>query len=246
MKRILLISLLLLAVIFTVSADRRRMLMTRNVASAAYDPSTDATVVQWFKTETITGTNGIRFNQWPASIGNNAYATSGREPLFQSGAFNGRDVVYFDNSATDRYMTNATVGTLTQPYEIWFVGAATNNTFGAYFVDGTSASGTALCYNNGTLWAMYAGATLTGSASDGNYHIFRFVCNGASSSITVDGGAATTGNAGSGSMIGATLGNTYNFTGGGRAKVGELFIRNAVGGDTTAVRDYLRTRWATY
>ena len=35
MKRILLISLLLLAVICTVSADRRRMLMTRNVASAA-------------------------------------------------------------------------------------------------------------------------------------------------------------------------------------------------------------------
>jgi hypothetical protein len=35
MKRILTISLLLLAVICTVSADRRRMLMTRNVASAA-------------------------------------------------------------------------------------------------------------------------------------------------------------------------------------------------------------------
>ena len=35
MKRILLISALLLAVIFTVSADRRRMLMTRNVAAAA-------------------------------------------------------------------------------------------------------------------------------------------------------------------------------------------------------------------
>jgi hypothetical protein len=35
MKRTLLISLLLLSVIFTVSADRRRSLMTRNVASAA-------------------------------------------------------------------------------------------------------------------------------------------------------------------------------------------------------------------
>lgn len=35
MKRILLISALLLAVIFTVSADRRRLLMTRNVAAAA-------------------------------------------------------------------------------------------------------------------------------------------------------------------------------------------------------------------
>ena len=41
MKRILLISLLLLAVIFTVSADRRRLLGARNVASAAGATATD-------------------------------------------------------------------------------------------------------------------------------------------------------------------------------------------------------------
>jgi hypothetical protein len=41
MKRILTISLLLLAVIFTVSADRRRLLGQRNVASAAAVTATD-------------------------------------------------------------------------------------------------------------------------------------------------------------------------------------------------------------
>lgn len=52
MKRILLISLLLLAFIFTVSADRRRMLMTRNVAAAT------CTTIQDQNSSVVTGSLG--------------------------------------------------------------------------------------------------------------------------------------------------------------------------------------------
>lgn len=67
MKRILLISALLLAVIFTVSADRRRLLMTRNVASAASGITAD--LWQTFEstnpdTNSLSGSDNTALGLW--------------------------------------------------------------------------------------------------------------------------------------------------------------------------------------
>ena len=102
MKRILLISLLLLSVIVSVSADRRRLLGARNVASAAA-PSPSLWIVASNSSNIVP--NGNVTNVTDISGNGHTFTYYNATPSYTSNAVNGLPALTF---GTGTYLTNAT------------------------------------------------------------------------------------------------------------------------------------------
>lgn len=216
--------------------------------AASYDPEDDATVVAWFKADAISATNNEDIAVWPASTGSNAVmGASAKWPRYLTNQQNLLPGVYFTDSparSLTNHVGNVSVGCL------WVVSKFTLTSNWYFAVDGiASGNRWALLLNNTQgKFEAYAGTDLIGNAWDTDWHIHKLVFNGASSSITLDDGEPTGGNAGSHALTGLTLGANYDQSTASKATLGEVILQNAVPDSeaSTAIRAYLNGRWGIW
>lgn len=185
MKRILLISLLLLAVICTVSADRRRLLGVRNVASAAA-PSPSLWIVAT-NVSPIASNGGNVTNLTDISgNGHTFVATVGAYPSYNTNGQNGLPTIQF---GTGTILTNFSFGSTLAGSDVAFtVVAVLKRTVSAqtYFQLGstTDADTSHAMANDGAAYRCWrrddAGtiADVTGGTIDTSYHIITTVFSG--------------------------------------------------------------------
>lgn len=238
-------------------------------ANTDYTPEFDTQVVEWLKADVagITFFGAGRIDTWPASIGTNAVhgrSEAGDTKCFlDTNAQNGLPVIRMEAAnASGGFMKCLTFGTISQPFEVWVMFKWQNRSNYRYCFDRVGDGFTTLGYSitgdgaftpplsNKSYLNAASGLSGTGPnvTADDNYHIMRCVFNGASSSITVDGGAPVTGDvAGSRAMVGLMLGDRYdNISTNGGVLIGEIFVANAIGSNTVDRLAYLNSRWATF
>lgn len=222
-------------------------------------PNSDLKV--WFKADdklwqdsartTVATADGNPVGAWDDASGtlNHALqATAGKRPLYKTSILNGKPVLRFDG--TDDDLKNAFVSGFTQPSTFLFVGSATNT--GWYLFDGASGSRHAFGHNllgNAANCDLYAGTgiSITQAATMGAT-IWLGLFNTTSSRLRRGSdGVEVTGNAGSNSMGGITIGNHFGeIVGPLQGDVAEIVGYNALLTDSQIdqVGNYLATKYA--
>lgn len=177
--------------------------------------------------------NGINASQATAA-NQPEYVTSGTRPLVR---FNG----------TSHYLT-AALGTLTQPTTIFYAGSFGNKT-GGVMLDGTGSTnrqvigaGTATTADV-VMWSGSVGPSWGNMPQ--SFGVYTAVFNGASSSARKDGVQVNTGNPGSNSIQGLTLGARFSAARFLDGDVGELLIYDRLLNATEIgqVETYLMNKW---
>jgi hypothetical protein len=226
-------------------------------SSSPYNPATDSSVVEWLKADAITGvSNGTSFSIWPHSIGNDAIKPSAAsQPTYSTGQQNKLPAVQFAAGSPNQAMTISGFGVLSQPYSVWVVYKFyTLNAGGNQLIfDGLVSNNRTILENlkNDNRIGAFAGGTAldTSQVFDStSYHTAYLTFNGASSTYAFDGASSTTftGNIGTLSMSGLTLGDKFDFSLPGDCYIGELLVQNAIPSNPASIFTYFRNRWATY
>lgn len=249
MKRWLLVALLALCGV----ASGTVVINSYRFATAAYDPSTDAAVIEWLKADALGLADNDPVGTWTASTGNNATQTGAARPTFKTAIQNGKPVVRFDGSGD--FMDMADLASQAQPFTVLVVfkiNVATSTTY--VFGPNTSAAGRDIRFGitHTDKFSAYSGNgsdLIDFATADLNWHILQLVFNGAVSTYRLDGGARATFSAtpGADAFLGIMLGDYP--AGGlyGSMDLGEIIVRNT--GDTSAeaaIFAYLNARWAVY
>lgn len=183
-------------------------LITTNLSGATFLPTQLDNLAIWLEADSGTSTtmDGVAVSQWDDQSGNlrNAIqATASKQPLYKSGIINGKPVLRFDGSSDSLQV--AFGATLAQPNTIFIVAAITSAGAQDNLIDGLSGSERNSLFIDSGNYTMYAGSLFSLSAIDANTHILRMVFDGASSSFSIDGGSASSGNAGTQSISGINI-----------------------------------------
>lgn len=231
-------------------------------AAVPFSPSDLSNLALWFKADAITGlVNGDPVATWSDESGNTrdaTQATAAKQPTYATAVQNGLPVVRFSDASSQRLATAAFAAALTQPNTIFVVGnhAATGGTRG-YFIDGI-ASGNRQAFARGLgsdngKFGLFAGAA-SASNVDGplvtiptGMLLWTVVFNGASSSIRKSRAAYSSGDPGSHSLSGLSIGSGWSDAFGYLpGDVGEIIVYDRA--LTTAERDqveqHLTDKWA--
>lgn len=175
-------------------------------------------------------------------FGSDAYSvtqgTTANKPTLRTGA-NGLDsqpVLEFDGGDELRGAFNG--GALSQPVTIIAVaqldGSVLNDNNNYFICDGDDASNRLALYKWGSTnpdaMTIYGGSNVSGDAPDANWHIYMVHFNTASSEFWRGGTSEASGNAGSNTMDGATLGSSQS-GGGWVGKIAALFIIDGLASD---------------
>lgn len=152
------------------------------------------------------GDAAYRWGEAYGPPGNFDQATLSLRPQWKPDYFaSGKHAVLFDG--TDDYMQRVLAADA-QPHEIWIAGRMV--TAGArVFLSGVSADEPAIqgSDNDGGIWVAYSGGFIAGGTRDTNNHVWRFIVNGASSDLEVDGESEAPGDAGAlAGGLGLTIG----------------------------------------
>ena len=131
-------------------------------------------------------------------------ATAANRPLYKTNILKGRSVARFDGGDILSYTGGLAVA---QPGTIFIVGSA-GDVGAQNFTDGSLDPQRWALGKNGGVARLYAGlANIDAGAVDTNPHIFAALVNGASSELYVAGGTVyATGNPGTQSLVGLSLG----------------------------------------
>lgn len=173
-----------------------------------FSPTDIAGCKIWLKADALSLNDGDANGSWTDSsgLGNTpTQATAAAKPTHRTNILNGLPVERFDGG--DRLTASFT---LAQPVTVFVAGKRTG-TGAQQFTDGAPGGGRmAVYYNNATgLLTIYAGGPgpIGGPALDTAWHILTVIFNGASSSMRIDGGTATTASPGTASPGGITVGS---------------------------------------
>jgi len=160
------------------------------------------------------------------------------------GALNGRPAVRFDgqDDLLQAKFSLAQPTTLLIVYKV-----RTNNGTNQYVADG-ALNGAMVHYVNGSVFGIYAGGgtvLVRPSFSFGTFHVVGAVFAGASSALYADGGPPATGNPGSASPGGITIGNSGSNAAPAAADVAEvaLYDRALAPADIDGVGRYLAAKY---
>jgi hypothetical protein len=251
MKKILLLFLSVFLILAPIEAQgiRAGSAYTNNATTPpppSYPSALDTHTVLWVcsdSTDYIVKDGGNLVADWQDILlsGHDLeQATGSRKPLWTT------DGVVFDASTSTDHMKTATF-TLVQPTFIYMVVKNVTWISSGYWFDGFTADG-GYVYNSGTTPSNRVSA---GSPSDvfsvsvGTVHIIRVLFNGASSKIIVDNDTPITGNWGTGTMDGLTLGNASGFYAPGAVTYQEIIVRNISdsSGDEADIYTYLKDKY---
>lgn len=244
MRRILIISALLLAVVFTATADRRRLMLARNVtAEAAVDSPDDiANLFAWYKGDAlVTNTAGAlaaadeSVAWWGDSSGNGRHLRTNNvhntTPVYKTAAQTGKSQGGIQFAGTTNQLK---IGFTALPDTTIFV-VWRNNSGGAYkfTVDSTNTSARQTMYKRNTdlfTIASVTEQTVAGAIVNPSWNKFCAVFNSAGDDSIYTNGvvASTTLVSGSQSLDGLTLGGAWNGTSsiGNGEYLGEVIIYN--------------------
>jgi hypothetical protein len=228
-------------------------------AGGISDPTQLAGCVLWLKADaglwqdggasTPAASNGDPVGRWDDQSGNGNHvvqATNADRPTLATAVLNGLPVVRFDGTSSSL----AVAFTLDQPHTRFAVLVNRSPSDGTHIlIDGGSGNPSAMVFQTGDVASLNAGTELAGpTVLNSAPHIWRGSFNGASSQISVDGGTASTGDAGSGSAGGITLGTDQTLAQFTDCDVAEVieYVSALSAGDVIRVLNYLNRRWAVY
>lgn len=215
-------------------------------APPAFDPLTLSPTL-WVKTDTLSAhSDGDSLATWTDSSGNGwTLAPTGglSQPVYKANIQNGRAVVRFDG-------INQQMGTtglaMTQPEHVFFACKWNTAADDSTVIDGTWML---IRQMTGRVIDVFAGGEIVGPGSVTDvFRQYSCLFSGASSEIRVDGGAATTGNAGAlGATNGVSLGARPGGSAPGAVDIGEVLVFPSAlsSGNRVLVENYLRGRWGT-
>lgn len=141
-------------------------------------------------------------------------ATANNQPIFSDDVINGHGVGEYDGTSHCLQGAYTNGGALSQPFTIVvladLVDGVGNDDKAYYLIDGDDGTNRSEIYKRVATtpdcWALYAGATLEGGASDDATHLFTMLFNAASSVLWVDGVQNAAGDAGTQNADGITIG----------------------------------------
>lgn len=188
-----------------------------------YLPSDNPTsLVAWFRRGVGVTSSGGFASAWADQSGN------GRDLLQANGAhqpaYDGSAVLTFDG-VSDRMEA---VFALNQPHQVSMLMNLETVVAGRVFFDGSVAYAQVFVANATPTLSAYAGASAITSdtLSAATYHALTTLFNGASSSITIDGGSPATGNPGALNPGGFLLAMERLYVGPSNISVKEIILRN--------------------
>lgn len=167
--------------------------------------------------------NGETIQQWNDMTSNHynlTQATSTNRPTYGTVQINGIDCPTFDG--IDNFMQSATPS-LGQPYQMFAVFKLGATTSPQRFWDGTN-NNEGLFAVQSSVFAMYAGSFVSAASVNTSVHSISAIYNGASSELRISGLSVVTGNAGSNSRSGFTLGANGGLGTFGNVAVAEILI----------------------
>lgn len=182
----------------------RRTKLGAGVPPVVYTPPVAGPLL-WLDAGTEGYTNGAAVPTATDRSGNARNATEAtNRPVFVTGALNGLPVYRFDG--VDDKLQTATFA-MTQPVNVFIVGKASVDGVNQYFCDARAAANTlGMSKSGGNALSLWGGGGFNGPTTDTAFHIMHGLYNGAASVARKDGGAGTTGDAGTASPSGFTLG----------------------------------------
>lgn len=184
---------------------------------------------------------GSGVSQWDDQSGNGNHllqATDTNRPSLEADG-----TILFDG--VDNYL-KAAAFTLVQPETVYFLGKTITYTSGDRLMDGHAGNSAGIFQNLATTLSVFSGTQLNSSAKWvlDNYHALAVVFNGASSSVLIDNGVESTGNAGASNMGGFTLGAWgTGSTAWGHIQVKEVLVYNTVhtAAEKNSIINYLQS-----
>ena len=202
----------------------------------------------WYKAESLSGVaDGGSVVSWADSSGQGHNATApsaAQRPSYVAGAVNGQGAVRFDG--TDDLLQSAF--TLAQPATVVVVYRLRTDTGTNQYVTDGYFNGSMILYDTPTSYGLYAGggATLNkGGFTFGAFHVVAGVYAGANSLLAAEGGPAVTGNPGSATPGGITIGNSGAGAAPASADVAEVLVYDTAVArpDLDRLGHYLRDKY---
>jgi M6 family metalloprotease-like protein/uncharacterized repeat protein (TIGR02543 family) len=198
---------------------------------------------------TITKTAGNRVSQWRDKSGNTFHvnqSTDANRPLSGTRTLNDRNALDFSRTTAQSLVTTANI--TGQPLTAFAVASFDTSLTDLTIFDGGGSNRCMIRRRSTDILATYAASWMDGAAMSTGATMASAVFNGASSSLRKDGGTATTGNPGTGSLAtGLTIGNVVSpsMTLGMDGMIGEVIF--ASGSLAAAEREkaegYLARQW---
>lgn len=194
------------------------------------DPIAGITWVWRFESDQITGlSDGDPISTWPDISGNsrNATGSGATRPIYKTSILNGQPVARFSGAADSRMVTSA-ITAISQPTTIFVVGSHTASSFSQLF-DGIATSNRHALFASTSDMEMFAGASSMGGAkSAGTVRIIQCRFNTTTSGIRVGGGTLVgSGNAGTQTLTGLTIGNRFASTFAAAGDIAALLVSNS-------------------
>jgi hypothetical protein len=147
-------------------------------------------------TLTIDGSDGV--SEWRdiAGSGRNwAQATAGSRPFFRPAGWDGVRPSLDTNGASSRHV-RMTITAIAQPFIVALVARRVTMGANAHWTDSPTSRIIVGGRDGGGNTIAFAGASITGPATDTLPHVHAVIFNGSSSTNFVDGAVVSTGNAG--------------------------------------------------
>ena len=147
--------------------------------------------------------NGIDVTDWEGRINTLSMAQSviAEQPTFSGG------ILSFNS---DRLITSAFSSAISQPYTIVLVAQVTTGGTSRNLTDGIVSTNRAVIQYQNLNWVLFSGSSISFASSDLNLHVLIAEYNGTSSRLYIDGTLLGTGNAGTNSLTGLTLGTRFD------------------------------------
>ena len=139
-----------------------------------------------------------------------------------------------------------------QPYTIFFVFKVITWTANRYLFDGTGGGANGNVYLSGTnVFRAYAGTFNNVYATPytaGNWYLMTLTINGATSSIQINNGSVTTGDAGALNSTGISIGTNGSANAPSNMEWAEMVIFSGAISDAnkTIIKNYLNTKYSIY
>lgn len=179
--------------------------------ASGFSPASISGLKVWLKADAINQTDGSAVSSWPDSSGNanNAtQATGTNQPIFKTAILNGRPIVRFDGT-NDNLKTAAFASPLSVS-TIFVVAKMSTADQIQYFYDGitTTNRNALLRYDaaNGGQLDQFAGTEVFGAFVKGSFVVLSSVFNGASSATYNNGASIISGNVGTQTLTGLSVG----------------------------------------
>ena len=176
-------------------------------------------------TSTITESRGSvsQFDDKSSFKTNVVQAVGARQPTTGISTINGLNVLDYDGGDS---LQSAVVPLITQPIVIFVVSELAATGAQEFLFDGLTFNGSNTLFHTATTPSFFAGAPIIGGTTTDIPTIRTFIANGVNSVGFVNGVSVVTGNAGTNSLDGFTLGARFSNTQFLTGKIGEVIVYN--------------------